>query len=125
MSKRFVRYMVLPAALALLVSLSAFARPKNEHSVNFPDNVQVGSTQLKAGTYKVEWQGSASALKVSFLRDGKVVATTQGKMVQKNVRFDSDEIVTANVHNTQRLEAIDFGGMKDALVFAAAQTAQK
>ena len=125
MSMRIVKYMILPAALALLVSLSAFARPKNERSVTLSDTVLVGSTQLRAGTYKVEWQGTASALHVSFLKDGKIVATAPGKMVEEKYAWPSDEIVTTNVNKTRRLEEINFGGKKDSLEFPATQTAMK
>ncbi len=125
MSIRYVKYMVLPAALALLVSISAFARPKNERTVAFSNTVEIGTTQLRPGTYKVEWQGTDSALHVNFLRDGKIVATAQGKMVEKTKSFPSDEIVTARVQNNQKLEEIDFGGKKDALVFPANQTSMK
>ncbi len=125
MSMRFTKYMFLPAALALLVSLSAFARPKNEHSVTFVNSIQVGSTQLRAGTYKVEWQGKPSSLAVNFLRDGKIVATAQGKMIEKNRPWPSDEVVTNNVNHTQKLEEIDFGGKKDSLVLTSSQPVMK
>ena len=125
MHMKSMKSMVILATLALLVSISAFARSKNERNVVISDNIQIGSTQLKAGTYKVEWQGAASALQVSFMRDGKVVATTQAKMVEKKNEFPSDEIITANVDKTRRLEEIGFGGKKEALVFATNQTVMK
>jgi hypothetical protein len=112
---RCVQYVVLLAALSLLIPLGALARPKNERDVAIPDTVQVGSTQLKAGTYEVEWQGNKQSLRVSFLEDGKTVATTQGKMVEKSKRAPHDIFVMAS--DTKRLEEIDFGGKKDALVF--------
>ncbi len=73
----------------------------------------------------VEWKGEPSSLEVSFLRDGRVVATAQGKMVEKDKTFPSDEFITTNVHNTQRLKEIDFGGKKDALVITSNQAPMK
>ena len=125
MSIKHLKYLALPAMLALLIPFSAIAHSKNERNVTLPDTVQVGSTQLRAGTYRIEWQGGASSLQVSFLRDGKVVATTPGKMVEKSQPADSDEIVTTDRHNTKLLEEIDFGGKKDALVFTSNETALK
>ncbi len=122
---RSLKYLGMLSAVALSISVSAFAHPKNEHSMTISDNVQVGSTQLKAGTYKIEWQGPASSLQVRFIRDGKTVATAQARMVEKDKAFPSDEIVTADMHKTQRLEEIDFGGKKDALVFPTVQTTMK
>ncbi len=125
MYARFLKYMVMLAALALLVPLSAFARPKSERTVEFHDTLQVGSTQLKAGTYEVEWQGTPSSLRVSFLQDGKTLATTNGKMVEKNIASPYDDVITTHVHNTLRLEEIDFHGRKEALVLSSNQIKMK
>jgi hypothetical protein len=116
MSIKLVKRLVLPAALTLLVSIGVFARSKNEHNIYIADQVQVGSTQLKPGDYKVEWQGPASSLKVTFLHYGKIVATTEGKMVEMAQPPRDDDIVTAKISNTQWLKEIDFRGKKDALV---------
>jgi hypothetical protein len=125
MSMRCAKYLVLLAALILLVPLGSFARSKNTRNVTIPDNVQVGSTQLKAGTYEVKWEGTGSSLRVTFLEDGKTVATTQGKMVETKNEPAYDRILTSTAGNTKVLREIDFGGKKDALVFASKQTAMK
>ncbi len=122
---RCAKYMVLLATLALLVPLSAFARPKNEHDVNLTAAVQVGSTQLKPGTYKVEWQGNQQSLSVSFVEGGKTVATTQGKMVEQSKPALYDAVVMKTAGKTTRIEEIDFRGQKDALVFASNQTTMR
>lgn len=125
MSTSNFKMTVVLTTLALLVSVSVFARSKDEHSVRFADPVLVGSTPLKAGTYNVEWQGPASSLKVNFLRYGKIVATAPAKMVEKKMKFPSDEVITAKVQDKQRLEEIDFGGKTQGLVFVSSQTAAK
>jgi hypothetical protein len=125
MSMKGARNMVLLAALTLLVPLSTWARSQNARNVTIPETVKVGSTQLKAGTYKIEWQGNHQSLRVSFLENGKTVATAQGKMVEKIKRANEDAFVMKAVGNTKMLEEIDFGGMKDALVFTSDQTAMK
>ncbi len=112
---KYAKYMVLPAVLAILLPLGAFAKPKNERNLVLTDTVKVGSTQLKAGTYKVEWQGTGPLLQVSFLEYGKTVATTQGKMVETKKPWPSDEVVTKNTGKTPILEEIDFGGTSDSL----------
>jgi hypothetical protein len=122
---RRAKYMVLLAALGLMVPFSALARSKNECKVVFSEAVQVGTTQLQAGTYKVEWKGDTSSLDVSFLKNGKTVATAQGKMIEKKKSSDYDQIITNAAGATKRLEEIDFGGKKDALVFESNQTAMK
>ena len=111
--------LVLTAVLVLLVPLGAFARSKNERSVVLTESILVGSTQLSAGTYKVEWQGNGPSLHVSFLEHGKTVATTEGKMVEKKNPSPYDEIVTGAAGKTRILEEIDFRGQRDALVLTS------
>ena len=56
---KHLRYLLaLLSILAVLSPLSVFARVKNEHSVDIPDTVQVGGTQLKPGNYKVNRKSS-------------------------------------------------------------------
>lgn len=125
MFTRLVKYLMLPAAMSLCVSVGAFAHSMNQHSLEIAHPVQVGSVHLKAGTYKVEWQGDASSLKVEFLQHGKVVATTQGKMVERKEPAPATAIVTDEVNNTRMLKEIEFGGKKDALTFASNLMAEK
>jgi hypothetical protein len=122
---RCSKYTILLAGLVLLVPLSAFARSKNERSVDIPKTVQIGPTQLKAGTYKVEWQGNGSLLHVNFLEHGRTVASTQGKMVELKKPSTYDEVVMITKGKTNRLEEIHFSGKKEALAFASNQTAMK
>ncbi len=111
--------MVLPLALALLVPFDAIARPKNEHNVIIPQSMQVGSTQLKPGSYKVEWDGTGPSLQVSFLKNGKTVATTEGKMVEQDKPSPYTEVVCDTAGKTARLEEINFRGKKEMLVITS------
>jgi hypothetical protein len=111
---KHLRYLLaLLSVLAVLSPLSVFARDKNQHSVNIPSAVQVGGTQLKPGKYKVEWQGTGPDLQVTFLLDGKAVATAPATL--KSNQVTQDEIVTNLENNT--LDEIDFRRDKEALVF--------
>ena len=58
---------------------SALARD-NAHSVEISSAVQIGGTRLKAGNYKVDWQGTGPAVQVSFQRNGKTVVTVPGTL---------------------------------------------
>jgi hypothetical protein len=122
---KYAKYAVLLLALTLVVPFGAFAGGKNECTVTLSDAMMVGSTQLKAGTYKVEWSGEASALNVNFLEKGKTVATAQGKMVEKEKPASYLQIATIKEGETKRLKEIDFAGKKGALVLESSQTAGK
>jgi len=111
--------LVFPLALALLVPLGAAARPRNERNVVIPADVQVGSTLLKAGTYQVEWQDNGPSLRVSFMENGKTVATAEGKMVERDRPWDNDEVVTGPEGKDQMLKEINFHGLKETLVITS------
>src|SRR6202163_3591581 len=54
---------------------SAHAARGNARSVEIFDVVQIGTTELKPGNYKVAWQGAGPAVQVSFQQNGKTVVT--------------------------------------------------
>lgn len=113
-----IKYAAILSMLTLLSSVSALARDKNQHSVVIPYSVQVGGTELKAGDYKVEWQGTGPEVKVNFVRDGKIVATVPGTLKTNDPQVVQDGVVTDTTSaNTQTLKEIDLGHNKESLVF--------
>lgn len=114
-----VKYLALLATLLLMTPLCALAKDKNQHSVEISDPVQVGTTQLKPGNYKVEWQEVGPAVNVKFLQDGKVVATVPGTLKTNDTEVTRDDIVFQTTsENRKVLTEIDFGRQKEALLFA-------
>jgi hypothetical protein len=65
---KFLRYLALLSLTALMFPAVTLARNSNEHNVNLTDSVQVGHAHLKAGEYKVEWNGSGPNVQVSRWR---------------------------------------------------------
>jgi hypothetical protein len=113
-----IKNTALLSVLALLFSVCAFARDKNQRSVEIPDAVQVGGTQLKPGNYKVEWQGTGPEIQVNFVRDGKTVATVPGTLKTNDAQVVQDDVVTDTTSaNTKTLKEIDFAHNKESLVF--------
>jgi len=98
-----------------MLSAGGFAKDNNRHSVEIPDSVQVGGTQLKPGNYKVEWQGTGPDIQVTFLQNGKTVATVPATLKTNDAQVTQDQIVTDSASNT--LSEIDFRRDKEALVF--------
>jgi hypothetical protein len=112
---KYLRYQALLSIVAILSPLSLLARDKNQHSVDIPSAVLVGGTQLKPGNYKVEWQGTGPDIQVTFLRDGKAVATVPAALKTNDAQVTQDDIVTDSATNT--LTEIDFHRDKEALLF--------
>jgi hypothetical protein len=97
---------------------SAYAARDNARSVKIVDAVQIGTTELKPGDYKVEWQGSGPAVEVSFVRNGKTVVTVPGTLKTNDDQVTQDSILTeATGTGTSTLKEIDFRHLKQALVF--------
>jgi hypothetical protein len=113
-----LKYAAVIATLAMLFSLSAFARDKNERTVNLAYAVQVGGTQLQPGTYKVEWQGAGPDVQVSFLKNGKTVATVPGTLKTGDTQVTQDEqIVSDSTSANRTLNELEFGRDKASLTF--------
>jgi hypothetical protein len=73
--KRLIGYALIMASL----SVPAFA--KNSQSVNLPETVYVGSTQLAAGNYNVTWTGNGSNVQVTIAQKGRATVTVPAKLV--------------------------------------------
>lgn len=75
------------ALILALLCAPAFAA-KTSQTVNFPDAVTVGSTQLPAGDYKVTWDGTGSNVQVTLEQKGAMhpatAAVTAKVVAQKN-----------------------------------------
>ena len=110
-------HLALLLTFTLLSSLFALARDKAQHSINFADTVQVGNTQLKAGDYKVEWQGAGPSVEVAFLQNGKTVATATAKLQANDHKVAQDDIIVSNTTDAKALQEIDFARPNETLVF--------
>jgi len=69
------------ALLLVLFAVPAFAGNKTP-TVDIPQNVQVGSTQVPAGEYQLTWTGSGSSVQATLVQDKKTVVTFSAKMVE-------------------------------------------
>src|SRR5216683_892221 len=114
---KYLQYLAVLSTLALLFPVGALAR-NNAHSIQIVDVVQIGTTQLKPGDYKVEWQGTGPAVQVSFRQNGKTVATLPATLKANDDQVTQDAIMTeATSADRSELKEIDFGRQKEALVF--------
>jgi hypothetical protein len=73
------------------------------------ETAKVGSTVLQPGHYKAEWTGPENAVKVSILRNGKTVATTEGSIKELPSKAESNSgTVNTLPDNSPRVDEIDF-----------------
>ncbi len=62
----------LVLGLAVLTASSAFAA--NKGSLTLVNPATINGTQLKAGDYKLQWDGTGPAVEVSIMKGNTVVA---------------------------------------------------
>jgi len=106
--------MSLVMGVALLLASSAFAATKASLELQSP--TIVNGTQLKAGDYKLEWEGMGPDVEVSILQGKKVVAKVPAKVVELKTKADANSaIVSNNTDGTTSLAGVHFAGKTTAL----------
>jgi hypothetical protein len=104
----------LVLGLALLLASSAFAGTKANLQLSNP--VTLNGTTLKAGDYKVQWEGSGPNVEVSILKGKNVVAKVPAHVVELQTAAASDAAVTKkNDNGPNTLAGLRFEGKKIAL----------
>ena len=118
---RSAKYLFLLAGIAMLLPLGAFAKDANEGKFTISEPVQVGSTQLKPGDYKVQWDGSGDAVNVKIMQGKKTVATTSAKLVNRDQEAPYNAVILKDATGGKAINEIDFGKRKEALVLTDTQ----
>jgi hypothetical protein len=74
---------------------------------------------LEAGNYTAEWKPqSGNNVQIEIVQHGKTVATSQGTLKDLPAAAANTAVTTKpTASNAKRIEEIDFGGHKQALVF--------
>jgi len=104
----------LVMGLVLLLAGSAFAASKASLTLNH--ETTVNGTKLKAGDYKLQWDGSGPDVEVSIVRGKNVVAKVPAKVVDLNSSAANDAaVIKNNSDGTSTLAGVRFAGKKFAL----------
>jgi len=104
----------LVLGLAVLLASTAFAATKG--TLHLQSATTINGTELKAGDYKLLWEGTGPSVELSILQGKNVVAKTQAKVVDLETKSANDAAV---VHKTDgaadSLTGVRFEGKKFAL----------
>jgi hypothetical protein len=117
MTRTLARFTLFVFALTL--SISAFAASKSETITLFHD-AQINGKTLRAGEYTVKCNNTGSTSQVSFLRNGKEVATATGQVKQLSNAPASNQIVTQDGNGSASISEIDFANSKTGVTFESA-----
>lgn len=100
--------------LAVLLASSAFAASKANLNLQTP--TMVNGTKLKAGDYKLEWEGTGPNVEVSIRQGKNVLAKVPAKIVDLSTAASNDAAtVRKNDDGTRTLSGARFQGKKYAL----------
>ena len=114
MSRISLRYAVL--ALALTLSLSAFAKPRSESITLFHD-ASLNGTNIPAGDYVVKYDVDGTNAQVKFMQGKKEVASASGQVKTLPKKAPSNQVVLNN--EGRSIAEIDFGGKDTAITFGS------
>lgn len=107
--------------LGILVMTSVFATAKEQkgaHQLTLSHAASIAGTQMPAGSYKVTWATHSPEATVTFENHRQVVATVEGKWVDRGVLYRQNAVVlNTNPDGSQSVVEIRFAGMTGALVF--------
>ena len=98
------RKLVFGVATVALAAASA----ASSYKVTLDTPLSIGSTELKAGAYKVEMQGGKAVFK-----SGKTVIEIPATMGKSEQKYRWTSLVTEG----SKLQEIDFGGTSETMLF--------
>ena len=84
----------------VLLSISGWARDRMKANIQIFQTVQLGSTQLAPGEYKMTWTESGSDTEVTFSQGNKVIATIPAQVTQVRSGYDGPALHTEGASNT-------------------------
>jgi hypothetical protein len=105
-------------AMLFCVAVGAAAKPKDSGTMVLHSDVILNGSHLASGTYDVRWTNHSPEVAVSFLQDGKVVATATGKIVDRGRKCESNEVMyNSDANGAHVIAEIRFRGSSEVIVF--------
>jgi hypothetical protein len=106
------------SALAFIVAVGAAASPKDSKRVTLQHDATVAGSHLAGGDYSVQWQTHSPEATISFWQKGKVVATAEGKVVDRGTKPPANEVIySESANGTHRIQELRFRGSSEVIVF--------
>ena len=109
---------VTVVALAFVAALTARATAKDLYDVLVPYEASLTGSHIASGHYKIQWQTHSPEATVTLSKDRKVVATAEGKVVDRGKKYLSNEIVyEEKADGTRFIQEIRFKDSTQVIVF--------
>ena len=95
------------ATIMLIVPVVSQAASKDSEKVSFDERVTVGGTQIPAGDYRVQWEGTGTSVEVNFIQAKKIVAKVPASLVEGKTTYDG-AVALKKEGNTEIVKAINW-----------------
>jgi hypothetical protein len=102
-------------SVVLIVASSAFA---GQRHVYFAKGTYFAGTYLPEGQYELKWKKArGDVYRVELLKGTRVVATTQGRLVDRGETKEGNAVITtSNGNGTREIQEIWFRGQSTVLL---------
>jgi hypothetical protein len=118
MKKTTMKWLIVVLSVTAFLMMTGMMIAKDSVSVSLEDQVAINGTKLAGGQYSVSWSPGSSGVTVTFLQNKKPVANAKAKLVDRDKKFDANQVVyRMNNDGSRSILEIRVGGTKQALVF--------
>ena len=105
-------------AMAFFMAAGAAAKADDSRNMVLHYDVTVAGSHVASGSYNIHWQTHSPEATVSFLQGKKVVATAEGKVVDRGRTYGSNEVVYDQTPaGTRVIQELRFRGSSEVIVF--------
>lgn len=105
-------------AVAFVVAAAAAAQAKDSKDIVLHYDTTIAGSHLASGDYSVSWVTHSPEATVSFLHGRKVVATAEGKVVDRGKTYSANEVVyNVTPDGAHAIAEIRFRGSSEVIVF--------
>jgi hypothetical protein len=109
---------VTVVAMLFFVAAGAAAKPKDSKKILLHYDATVAGSHLASGRYNIQWETHSPEATVSFLQGSKVVATAEGKVVDRGRKYPYGEVMyTETTDGAHVIQEIRFEGSSEVIVF--------
>lgn len=115
-NQNLLRSLTLALTILSLTSGVAFARYRPTLTVT--SEMSLKGTPIPPGTYKLSWEEHGSHVTVTFTKGSKVVATAEGRLVDRDLKYNRNAVVCkTDPDGTRVLVEIRLGNEKKVILF--------
>jgi hypothetical protein len=100
--------------LAAIVLAAGSASAASKGSLELQHPTQVGGTQLKSGSYTVQWEGTGDQVELKIYKGKEVVASTSARVVKVGHTANDAAVISAKGDGTSSLVQIRLRGKEFA-----------